>query len=54
MSASTESKPAGKSPTHVAYVVRDREGQKSYWTRTGVAWSTPMAKASTSSSNACP
>jgi hypothetical protein len=34
----TETKPAGKSPTHVAYVVRDREGQKGYWTRIGVAW----------------
>ena len=34
----TESKPAGKSPTHVAYQVRDREAQKSFWTRIGVAW----------------
>jgi hypothetical protein len=33
-----EAKAAGKSPTHVAYVVRDREGQKGYWTRIGVAW----------------
>jgi hypothetical protein len=36
--ANTETKTAGKSPTHVAYVVRDREGQKGYWTRIGVAW----------------
>jgi hypothetical protein len=35
---STETKAGGKSPTHVAYVVRDREGQKGYWTRVGVAW----------------
>ena len=34
----TETKPAGKAPTHVAYQVRDREGQKSFWTRIGAAW----------------
>ena len=35
----TETKPAGKSPSHVAYQVRDRgEGQKSFWTRIGSAW----------------
>ena len=27
-----------KSPSHVAYQVRDREGRKSFWTRIGVAW----------------
>ena len=27
-----------KSPTLVAYQVRDREGRKSFWTRIGVAW----------------
>jgi hypothetical protein len=27
-----------KSPTHVAYQVRDREGSKSFWTRIGAAW----------------
>jgi len=27
-----------KSPTHVAYHVRDREGSKGFWTRIGVAW----------------
>ena len=27
-----------KSPTHVAYQVRDREGAKSFWTRIGAAW----------------
>ena len=34
----TETKTNGKSPSHVAYQVRDREGQKSIWTRIGVAW----------------
>ncbi len=35
----TETKPAGKTPTHIAYHVRDRgEGQKSFWTRIGSAW----------------
>lgn len=27
----------GKSPSHVAYQVRER-GEKSYWTRIGSAW----------------
>ena len=30
--------PASKSPSHVAYQVRDREGGKSFWTRIGAAW----------------
>ncbi len=35
----SETKPASKAPTHVAYQVRDRgEGQKSFWTRIGAAW----------------
>jgi hypothetical protein len=35
----TETKPAGKAPSHVVYHVRDRgEGQKSFWTRIGSAW----------------
>jgi hypothetical protein len=38
MSDNTENKPAGKSPSHVAYHVRERDGQKSFWTRIGVAW----------------
>lgn len=25
-------------PSHVAYQVREREGQKSFWTRIGSAW----------------
>jgi len=28
-----------KTPTHVAYQVRDREGGKAFWTRIGAAWS---------------
>jgi hypothetical protein len=27
-----------KLPSHVAYTVRDREGQKGFFTRIGVAW----------------
>jgi hypothetical protein len=35
----TETKPTGKAPTHIAYHVRDRgEGQKGFWTRIGAAW----------------
>lgn len=30
--------PASKSPSHVAYHVRDREGGKGFWTRIGSAW----------------
>jgi|HubBroStandDraft_4_1064222.scaffolds.fasta_scaffold400837_1 hypothetical protein len=34
----TVNKTSGKSPTHIAYQVRDREGQKGIWTRIGAAW----------------
>ena len=27
-----------KLPSHTAYQVRDRQGQKSFWTRIGSAW----------------
>jgi hypothetical protein len=30
---------AGKSPSHFAYQVREREGKKAIWTRIGSAWS---------------
>jgi hypothetical protein len=33
----------GKSPSHVAYQVRDR-GEKSYWTRIGSAWANADGK----------
>lgn len=29
---------ASKLPSHIAYHVREREGQKSFFTRIGVAW----------------
>ena len=29
---------APKSPTHIAYQVREREGKKGFWTRIGAAW----------------
>ncbi len=29
---------AAKTPSHVAYHVRDREGGKGFWTRIGSAW----------------
>jgi hypothetical protein len=27
-----------KTPSHIAYQVRDREGKKGFWTRIGSAW----------------
>ena len=27
-----------KTPSHIAYHVRDREGKKGIWTRVGTAW----------------
>ena len=38
MSDSTNKQPASKTPTHVAYHVRKREGGKGFWTRIGSAW----------------
>ena len=29
---------ASKSPSHIAYQVRDREGKKGFWTRIGSVW----------------
>jgi len=34
----TKQTSTGKLPSHVAYHVRDREGQKSFWTRIGSVW----------------
>jgi hypothetical protein len=38
----TDAKPVenagSKSPSHIAYYVRDREGGKGFWTRIGSAW----------------
>jgi hypothetical protein len=39
MSNTTSESTTSRSPTHVAYQVRDRgEGKKSFWTRIGAAW----------------
>lgn len=38
MSNSTKPDNAPKSPSHVAYQVRDREGHKGFWTRIGSVW----------------
>ncbi len=32
------SETTSKAPSHVAYQVRDREGQKGIWTRIGSVW----------------
>ena len=34
----TESNNSTKTPSHLAYQVRDREGQKGFFTRIGAAW----------------
>lgn len=34
----TNPQPAGKAPSHVAYHVRERGHDESYWTRIGAAW----------------
>jgi hypothetical protein len=39
MTDNTANQPAAsKTPSHAAYQVRDREGQKGFWTRIGSAW----------------
>lgn len=38
MTDNTTNAAPGKPPSHIAYQVRDREGQQSYWTRIGSAW----------------
>jgi len=38
MTDSANTQPASKSPTHIAYHVRNREGGKGFWTRIGSAW----------------
>ncbi len=38
MTDSTTNQPATKTPSHIAYHVRNREGSEGYWTRTGSAW----------------
>lgn len=36
--ASTAGNASPKSPSHIAYHVRDREGGKGFWNRIGSAW----------------
>jgi hypothetical protein len=36
--AKTNETASPKTPSHVAYQVRDREGGKGFWTRIGSAW----------------
>lgn len=39
MSEDTNNANAGsKTPSHIAYQVRDREGKKGFWTRIGSTW----------------
>jgi hypothetical protein len=38
MTASNNNQTASKSPSHIVYQVRDREGQKGFFTRIGAAW----------------
>jgi hypothetical protein len=38
MSDNNKSESTTKSPSHIAYQVRDREGQRGYWTRIGSVW----------------
>jgi hypothetical protein len=38
MTNSTSNDSASKTPTHLAYQVRDRENGKSFWSRIGAGW----------------
>jgi hypothetical protein len=39
MTDTTTNQPsASKAPTHIAYHVRERKGDKGFWTRIGAAW----------------
>jgi hypothetical protein len=38
MSTTENTNAASKSPSHIVYHVRDREGQKAIFTRIGAAW----------------
>lgn len=39
MAKTSNNETASKTPTHVAYHVREREGDKGFWTRIGAVWS---------------
>jgi hypothetical protein len=38
MSDTKNNESTPKAPSHIAYQVRDREGQKGFWTRIGSVW----------------
>ena len=38
MSDGKNNETASRAPSHTAYQVRDREGQKGFWTRIGSVW----------------
>lgn len=38
MNDTTNQSTASKTPSHIAYQVRDRDGGKSFWNRIGSAW----------------
>jgi hypothetical protein len=38
MHTNTATKSARKTPSHVAYNVRERDGKESFWTNIGAAW----------------
>jgi hypothetical protein len=38
MTDTTEQPTASKAPTHIAYQVRERGNDESFWTRIGAAW----------------
>jgi hypothetical protein len=38
MTTNTKTDTPSKGPSHIAYQVRDRDGQKGFWTRIGSAW----------------
>ena len=50
----TETKPTGRSPSYIAYQVRDREGQKGFWTRIGAAFAHADGKGFTIQVDAVP
>ena len=38
MTDSSNNEPASKTPSHIAYHVRNRKGSEGFWTRIGSAW----------------
>jgi hypothetical protein len=38
MSDTNSNETTAKTPSHIAYQVRDREGKKGFWTRIGSVW----------------